>query len=218
LAAEFPGNPLRAPTFTYRTKVEAIASLSLSVEQFESLDGTIDAYFDEYEKSGNAELFESLCPYFGVPWPAGLALAQFCLSHQEEWRGLSVLEIGCGLALPSLALAKAGFRVTASDFHPDVKAFLEANCQHNAVEVGYLPLDWKARSPGAQVIIGSDLVYDRTQPPALHAYLQNSDWQEAVIADPGRPYWEEFVALAKMSFAAEEFLLGEVFFLRLRPR
>jgi predicted nicotinamide N-methyase len=208
---------VRAQTFTYRTKVETVAALDLRVEQFESLDGTIDAYFAEYEKSGNAELFESLCPYFGVPWPAGLALARYCLSQREEWRGRTVLEIGCGLALPSLALAKAGIIVTASDFHPDVPAFLEANCRHNGVQVAYMPLDWKNEAPRAHTILGSDLVYDRNQPATLHAYLKHMNWNEAVISDPGRPYWDSFLALAKENWRVEEFLYEGIFFVKILP-
>src|SRR4051812_36106099 len=37
-------------------------------------------------------------PYWAVPWPAGLGLAR--LVAREPPKGLRVLELGCGLALP----------------------------------------------------------------------------------------------------------------------
>ena len=107
--------------------METIPGLKLEVECLRSLDDTIDAFFAEYERTNRAELFEGLCPYFGVPWPAGLALAKLIDEEAEKWRGREVLEIGCGLALPSLVLSRAGALVTATDLHPDVPHFLDRN-------------------------------------------------------------------------------------------
>jgi len=75
--------------FAYRTTVKPWRSLR--VEQLSSLDETIDQYFARYEATGNEELFESLCPYFGVPWPAGMALAVYAEEQARRWQGRSVL-------------------------------------------------------------------------------------------------------------------------------
>lgn len=205
-------------TFPYLTKIGRVelGTASLLIESLESLDATIDDYFREYERSGNDELFESLCPYFGVPWPAGVALAKYTLTRLSDFQG-SVLELGCGLALPSLALAQSGHTsITASDFHPDVPAFLERNCRHNSAHVTYRQLDWQDAKSGADFLLGSDLVYDRRQPSVLCGFLQSNPWKEAVFADPGRPYWDQFLALARANWAVEEFLFDGIFFARLR--
>ncbi|MGZ3661001.1 MAG: hypothetical protein ACXVCK_12950, partial [Bdellovibrionota bacterium] len=63
-------------SFPFETSVQALEDLGLEIECLKSLDETIDAFFAEYERTGRAELFEGLCPYFGVVWPAGRALAR----------------------------------------------------------------------------------------------------------------------------------------------
>jgi predicted nicotinamide N-methyase len=205
-------------SFPFETKVERV--LDLDVECLKSLDETIDAFFAEYERSNRAELFEGLCPYFGVPWPAGVALAQLMEREGERWRGREVLELGCGLALPSLKLARQGALVTATDLHPDVPVFLESNRARNDVPgPDYLFLDWRvARTlPPAELVIGSDIVYDREQPPQLVEFLRSfPSWREAIFTDPGRPYWETFTKLVRdEGWQVEESIENRVFVLRL---
>lgn len=209
-------------SFPFETKVERVPfdGFALELECLKSLDETIDAFFCEYERTGRAELFEGLCPYFGVPWPAGAALARIMEREGERWRGREVLELGCGLALPSLVLSRSGALVTATDLHPDVPVFLERNRARNGTPgPDYLHLDWRvSRSlPPAELLVGSDIVYDRAQPEQLLSFLRGfPHWREAVFADPGRPYWESFVQLAgREPWGAREELSGGVFLLRL---
>lgn len=210
---------MKAATFSYETVTEAmrIGGVDIAFKKFASLDGTIDSYFEEFERSKNADLFEGLCPYFGVPWPAGVALAAYAAEKSGGWAGSSILEVGCGLALPSLVLAKLGFSVVASDFHPDVPAFLSENGKLNGVEVKYRALDWAGASQPAEVILGSDLVYDKRQPLTLTNFLAASHWKVAVIADPGRPYWDSFLELVKAQagWRVKEFLKDGIFFAHL---
>lgn len=205
-------------TFPFETKVERV--LDFDVECLKSLDETIDAFFAEYERTNRAELFEGLCPYFGVPWPAGVALAKILAGEGGKWRGREVLEIGCGLALPSLVLARAGALVTATDLHPDVPVFLERNRERNSVPgPDYLFLDWRLSRalPPAELVLGSDIVYDRQQPPQLVEFLRTfPSWREAIFTDPGRPYWESFTKLVReQPWRAEESLENGVFTLRI---
>lgn len=205
-------------SFPYKTRIESlrVGEVSLEILRLRSLDETIDEFFAEYEKTGDPELFASLCPYFGEPWPAGRELAAFSAAQAGRWRGASILEVGCGLALPSLALAKLGLSdITATDQHPDVPIFLRENCRLNGVNVNYEFLDWQGEGRKSQVILGSDLCYDRQSAPALVDFFSKAQWNEAVIADPGRPYWESFVKSAKAEWETEEFLHGGVFFARM---
>lgn len=209
---------MQGATFPYKTKIEllALGPASLEITRLSSLDETIDEFFKEYEKTGDTELFASLCPYFGEPWPAGVALARYCGEQAARWNGASILEVGCGLALPSLVLAKLGLsRLTATDLHPDVPVFLRENCRLNSVNVNYEFLDWQGEGKRAQVILGSDLCYDRESAPALVDFLAKAEWNEAVIADPGRPYWDSFLKRAKEKWETEEFLRDGIFFARL---
>lgn len=207
-------------SFPFETKIESVPTLKLEVECLKSLDETIDAFFVEYERTNRAELFEGLCPYFGVVWPAGRLLAELCEREGEKWRGREVLEIGCGLALPSLVLARAGALVTATDLHPDVPVFLDHNRARNHVPgPDYLFLDWRASRtlPPAELLLGSDIVYDRTQPEPLVKFLREfPSWREAIFTDPGRPYWDTFLKLVgEQPWRAEQSLEGGIFVLRL---
>ncbi|MGE3262117.1 MAG: methyltransferase [Bacteriovoracia bacterium] len=190
---------MRPFTFPYETKVEELelGSRCLRIESLASLDQTIDAHFKEFERTGNTDLFEDLCPYFGNPWPAGRALASYADEHSGDWRGLEILELGCGLALPSLVLAQAGIKARVMDLHPDVPAFLERNLKHNSLHgIECETADWTYGVGGAEpdILLGSDILYDAKIPEALLGYLKKSSrWRELVIADPDRPHLGKFL-------------------------
>jgi predicted nicotinamide N-methyase len=202
---------MREFTLPYETKVDEfeLGSTRLRIECLASLDKTIDLHFAEFEKTGRAELFEELCPYFGNAWPAGRALATYVDEHAQDWRGLDILEVGCGLALPSLTLAKKGMQPRLMDVHPDVPAFLERNLAHNGLEpLECATADWTYGLHGAapDIILGSDILYDAKIPPALLGYLEGSSrWRELILADPDRPHLGAFLEGVK----ARNWLLEE---------
>lgn len=172
------------------------------------VDHTIDQLFELYLAQGKTELFEEMCPYFGTLWSSGKILALYFDQQLSEGKltrpmgpGDRVLEIGCGLALPSLYLAKRGWQVSATDLHPDVPLFLAANKQLNGIDsLHYLSLDWRiANSEKWDLIFASDVLYDKTQPETLSRFIdQNlSGAGRAVVADPGRTYVEIFFDLMR---------------------
>lgn len=182
----------------------------LQLEMLSDVDRTIDQLFEIYQANGQTELFEEMCPYFGTLWPAGKILAnkiaddiesgEFGAFHPKTSR---ILEIGCGLALPSLLLAKAGWSVKATDLHPDVATFLNRNKELNQTAgPEYLHLDWREDSAVTQtwdLIIASDVLYDKTQPATLLRFLMRAlaPKGRALVADPGRTYVDGFFAEAK---------------------
>ena len=60
---------------------------------------------------------EEFLPYWAELWSSGVALAHDVA--RRALRGASVVELGCGLGLPSIAAALAGGRVLATDWSPD---------------------------------------------------------------------------------------------------
>lgn len=184
------------------------AIFSLEIEELENLESTIDELFLELEKSGNPNLLEDLCPYFGCVWPAARALTEYLGRHNIEEKGaLKVLEVGCGLAIPSLLLASTlkFSKMTATDFHPEVPKFLERNLLRNKISrdrFSYREMNW--RSPPADfgrfgVVIGSDILYEKSHPEdvaeALVRLVKPSG--RIIIADPQRPYLNTFVSEMK---------------------
>ncbi len=71
-------------------------------------------------------------PYWARLWPSGLALAGAVADDPPE-PGTRVLELGCGLALPSLAAARAGASVLATDASTDAVAFAAHGMAFNEV-------------------------------------------------------------------------------------
>jgi 2-polyprenyl-3-methyl-5-hydroxy-6-metoxy-1,4-benzoquinol methylase len=100
---------------------------SIQLELLENLNATIDQVFEILEKEGRPELLEVLCPYFGVVWPSARALTEVLSRGQFIDPGMRTLEVGCGLAIPALTLARNGIPVEATDYHPEVPRFLERN-------------------------------------------------------------------------------------------
>src|SRR4051794_17448618 len=80
-------------------------------------------------------------PYWARPWPSGVSLAAHLKDHPPE-KGAKVLELGCGLALPSVVAARAGARALAPDGHTDAVAFAAHVLALNEVEGEVARVDW----------------------------------------------------------------------------
>ena len=142
-------------------------------------------------------------PYWAELWPSGVALAREIAPR--ALRGARVVELGCGLGLPSLAAAGAGGRVLATDWAPAALDLLRDNAARNGVEVEVARVDW--REPAAllerapfDLVLAADVLYERRHlDPLLELLPRLGD--EVWLADPGRPPLEDFVARAGSSWA-----------------
>jgi predicted nicotinamide N-methyase len=182
---------------------EKIGPIDLEIECLKDLNQTIDDLFAELERTGNASLLEELCPYFGTVWPSARALAETLVERKESFAGKRILEVGCGLAIPSLVAAKLGAEVVATDFHPEVPRFLESNLKINQVSsVRYERIDWSKGFPDLgkfDWIIGSDILYERQHALLLARVVSqymgqgNVEKGRALITDPARPYLQAFL-------------------------
>lgn len=127
---------------------------------------------------------------FGHVWPCGRLLAEAMSKH--EIADLRILEVGCGLGLASLVLHHRGADITASDCHPLAEVFLAYNAALNALTaVRYRTLPWATNNETLgrfDLIIGSDVLYERGQVELLAAFLARHAQPacEVLIADPGR--------------------------------
>jgi len=129
-------------------------------------------------------------PLFGLVWPSALVLA----AHMQQVPlGLrKVLEVGCGLALASLVVHRRGGLITATDHHPLTETFLLENLRLNAMApLCYRHGDWAVPNPllgRFDLIVGSDVLYDRAQPDQLCAFIELHAHAsvEVIIVDPDR--------------------------------
>ncbi len=190
---------MRHQPYRLKTQEERFGEHRIRIECLEDLNQTIDALFTTIDSSGDTRLLEDLCPYFGVVWPSARALSGELLDLNEQLRDKRLLEVGCGLAIPSLLASKLGAQVTAVDFHPEVERFLIRNRELNEVpELRYVRVDWTRDDPSLGTfdwIVGSDVLYEKQQPAPLARMLKNrlEPGGRILIADPVRPYLQPFV-------------------------
>src|SRR5688572_26767017 len=71
-------------------------------------------------------------PYWGRVWVSSVALAETLATTQLS--GARVLELGCGLGIPSIIAARRGATVLATDGSPDAVVFAAHNLALNDAE------------------------------------------------------------------------------------
>lgn len=146
---------------------------------------------------------------FGQVWPVGQLLAE--AMDTAEMEGKRILELGCGIGLPSLVLQRRGAEVVASDIHPLAEPFLAYNSALNELpSVHFRQLGWDKALPSLgdfDKIIGSDLLYERDHPALLAAVIERHARPQAeiVLTDAGRGHTSLFSReMAALGFEVEE--------------
>lgn len=133
---------------------------------------------------------------FGNLWPASRVLAEQV--KKMPLQGRSVIELGCGLALPSLILQAQGVEVTASDHHPLSADFLHYNANLNQLETPpFINLAWQnpdLNLPTFDVIIGSDILYEPNHAKLLAQLINRlaNPQAKVLITCPGRGHRNNF--------------------------
>jgi predicted nicotinamide N-methyase len=128
-------------------------------------------------------------PYWAELWPSGVELARAVV--RRELDGLRVLELGCGLGLPSLAAAARGARVLATDWAEDAMALLRRNAARNELELEAALVPWSdpaslvAAAPW-DLVLGADLLYEPRNVDALLDLLPLLG-SDVLLTEPGRP-------------------------------
>jgi predicted nicotinamide N-methyase len=140
-----------------------------------------------------------LVPYWAVLWRSGVALAREL--EGMKLRGLRVVELGCGLAVASIAAARAGAEVLATDVEDEPLELAKRNASTNGVRLETARVDWSAadelvaRGP-FDLAIAADVLYERQAVAQLLDLLPRLA-PRACVADPGRPAAEAFMQEAK---------------------
>jgi predicted nicotinamide N-methyase len=178
-------------------------SLAVSIEHFSSLDQAVDVFCRANDTVDQAQQDAVLrmSPYFGVPWPSGLVLARHLAGMGASLQGLTVLELGCGLGIPSLVAAKLGAKVTATDFHPQALQMLKSNQMRNFVTLQAVEWDWTEVGSPAWLskkfdwVIASDVLYEQEHPATLAGRVSEALRKagHVLVTDPGRSYLQAFV-------------------------
>ena len=148
---------------------------------------------------------EEFLPYWAELWPSGHALARALAGR--ALRGARTLELGCGLALPSLAAALAGGRVLATDWAPAAIELARENAERNGIDLELAVSAWAEpealveRAPW-DLVLGADLLYEQRNAELLAPLLPRLG-REVWLADPGRPPAARFLQTAAETFEVE---------------
>lgn len=149
-------------------------------QQFSDTDGVA-------EKLG---ISSATWPLFGIIWDSGRVLAR--LMHGYNVDDKRILEVGCGIGLASLVLNARCADITATDFHPEAESFLAENVRLNQGEtIPFERTGWGDETDTLGVfdlIIGSDLLYERDHAALLSAFIDDHAKAhcEVIIVDPDR--------------------------------
>ncbi len=168
-----------------------VAGYELSIARPDDPESLIDERrFDEDE----------FLPYWADLWPSGRALADYV--GQLELTGTRVLELGCGLALPSFAASLAGADVVATDWAHEAVALVLTNAATNGLRVESAVLDWSAVTSDFgrfELVLAADVLYEARNALPLLALLEETvaTGGEALLADPGRRHAAEFFDRAR---------------------
>ncbi len=108
-----------------------------------------------------------------------------------------MLELGCGLGLPSLAAALRGADVLATDWAEEAISLLLRNAERNGLFVRGARVRWSEPEPLLRaapwdLVLGADLLYEARNADQLAELLPRLGG-EVVLAEPGRPYAKEFL-------------------------
>jgi predicted nicotinamide N-methyase len=153
-------------------------------------------YHDPEGLAAAAGIPEASWCLFGLLWESSSLLAEHLAAVELE--GKRLLEVGAGLALPSLVAHRAGAEVTVSDVHPLVPEFLAHNLRLNDLPpLRCLQLDWTRSYPELERfdwIVASDVLYEPEHPEALCRFVQEhgTDDVEVWLTDAGREEYRRF--------------------------
>jgi predicted nicotinamide N-methyase len=164
-------------------------------------------------------------PYWATPWPSGAVLAG-AVADDPPPPGARVLELGCGLGLPSIVAAREGASVLATDGSSDAVVFAAHSLALNELDGEVAEVDWAtqgdalvARGPW-DVVLAADVLYLQGNVDLALDLVPRlvAPGGEIRLADPRRAGTRDFLAAARARFSVRTLQDGDVAIHRLRPR
>ncbi|MGH3003251.1 MAG: class I SAM-dependent methyltransferase [Gaiellaceae bacterium] len=136
---------------------------------------------------------DEFLPYWAELWPAARALAAVLPASLARLR---VVELGCGLGVPSLVAAARGGEVTATDWAPAAIDLLRENAARNDVALAAELRDWREPWPVRfDLALAADVLYERRNVEPLLERLRALA-PRALVGLAGRPYEADFLRRA----------------------
>lgn len=202
----------------YRYETLEIGDLEVHIRSLRD----VQEYQDHENEALDVGITDTQWSISGVLWPASFVLAT--IMEKRKLDKLKILEVGCGLALASLVLKIRGADITVTDNNPAVKAFLAENIRINQCsEIPFKQADWKngpiTSEERYDLIIGSDILYERQHPGDLCSFINNNANKECevIIVDPNRGNRNQFTKIMKkndFNYRSDDDVYFERFFMK----
>ena len=147
-------------------------------------------FHDQDEQAALLGISSATWSLFGVVWPSSRVLARHV--SNIDLHGKRVLEIGCGIALSSIVLHRLGVDITASDYHPLAREFLEQNVLANLLPpIKFQTGNWETTNPlltKFDLVIGSDVLYEPAHVDSVSDFIERhcESAAKVIIVDPDR--------------------------------
>jgi predicted nicotinamide N-methyase len=159
-------------------------------------------------------------PYWSVLWRSGIALGREVGHGRLD--GLRVVELGCGMGVPSLAASAAGATVLATDANAEALELLACNASRNGLDLATERVDWASPAPLTgrppfDLVLAADVLYERSAVALLLALLPRLG-PRVLLADPGRPAADTFLDGARRRWRVETRTVGVIRIHSLSPR
>ncbi|MDH3760045.1 MAG: methyltransferase domain-containing protein [Gammaproteobacteria bacterium] len=170
-----------------------LKSETITINEYEYLISSLkdrQQYDDQDQEAIALGISSSTWSLFGVVWPTSVVMALNI--HKYQMEGKRVLEIGCGIGLCSIVLHRMGIDITASDYHPRSRSFLDKNVLGNGLlPIKYQTGNWEIENEELgkfDFVIGSDVLYQPAHAKHVSRFIDRhaSDNVQVLIADPGR--------------------------------
>ena len=132
--------------------------------------------------------------YWDKIWPSEMALAEFLVQeyYPDKLKGLTVMEIGCGVGLAGVVAAQLGAFTMLSDMVPITLVGVKETCEINQItNFDTCILDWSSSidlTEQYDIVIGSEVFYDKNNLPDISKVLNGvlKTGGQAFFSDPNR--------------------------------
>lgn len=141
-------------------------------------------------------------PYWAELWPSSIGLGNFIIEHSHLFIKKNVLEIACGLALPSVVVASYCHSLILADYEADALKIANENMKINGIDSTKISseiVDWRAFPIDLynkfEVVLASDIVYEkRAFEPVFHLFSNMLLKGKTIyFAEPNRAQSKDFI-------------------------
>jgi predicted nicotinamide N-methyase len=174
-----------------------IGSFDIKLTTIDNIDELYDALIQK--GSDHEDVKDERIPYWAELWASAIGMSRYLVDNPLVTSETSVLEIGCGLGLPSIVAGLQGAKqVVMSDYLQEALDFAQHNWSQNvSLKKPILNLmDWRTPDPAvsADLLLASDVAYEkRAFEPLLKAFktLVKPNGR-ILISEPNRPVSKDF--------------------------